>query len=74
MKMDPQPAGRDPGELPSGAPDVAAIDVAAEEAAVNGVNDYVMITRSEANLLRWMEYLPEDCIARMIAMKWDITT
>ena len=32
------------------------------------------VARSEANLLRWMEYLPEDCIAMMIAMKWDVST
>lgn len=30
--------------------------------------------RSEDNILRWMAYLPEDCITTMIAMGWDITT
>ena len=29
---------------------------------------------SEENILRWMSYLPEDCIRRMIEMKWDLTT
>jgi hypothetical protein len=24
--------------------------------------------------LRWMSYLPEDCIRTMIAMGWDVTT
>ena len=42
--------------------------------ALDGVEDSASIARSEANILRWMEYLPEDCIARMIALKWDITT
>jgi hypothetical protein len=30
--------------------------------------------RSENNILEWMSYLPEDCIRRMIEMKWDLTT
>jgi len=30
--------------------------------------------RSEANILQWMSYLPEDCIKVMIAMRWDVTT
>jgi len=30
--------------------------------------------RSEDNILRWMEYLPEDCVRTMIDMGWDITT
>jgi hypothetical protein len=37
-------------------------------------SDEAQNARSEANILRWMEYLPEDCIARMIEMGWDITT
>jgi hypothetical protein len=32
------------------------------------------IARSEENILRWMSYLPEDCIRAMIDMGWDITT
>jgi hypothetical protein len=32
------------------------------------------VRRSEGNILKWMKYLPEDCINRMIAMEWDITT
>jgi hypothetical protein len=32
------------------------------------------IRRSEDNILRWMAYLPEDCIRTMIAMGWDIST
>jgi len=30
--------------------------------------------RSEENILRWMSYLPEDCIRTMIEMGWDVTT
>ena len=41
---------------------------------LNEVEDSASIAHSEANILRWMEYLPEDCIARMILLKWDITT
>jgi hypothetical protein len=36
--------------------------------------DQATIARSESNILRWMEYLPEDCVARMIEMRWDVTT
>jgi hypothetical protein len=32
------------------------------------------IRRSEDNILQWMSYLPEDCIRRMIAMGWDVST
>jgi hypothetical protein len=32
------------------------------------------IARSEENILRWMSYLPDDCIRTMILMGWDITT
>ena len=32
------------------------------------------VARSESNILRWMDYLPEDCIKKMIEMEWDITT
>ena len=30
--------------------------------------------RSEENILRWMSYLPEDCIRAMIDMGWDVST
>jgi hypothetical protein len=30
--------------------------------------------RSNENILKWMTYLPEDCIRTMIDMGWDITT
>ena len=29
---------------------------------------------SAANILKWTQYLPEDCITRMIEMGWDLTT
>jgi hypothetical protein len=32
------------------------------------------IRRSEDNILKWMAYLPEDCIRTMIIMGWDVTT
>jgi hypothetical protein len=32
------------------------------------------IAHSEENILRWMAYLPEDCIRTMVLMGWDITT
>jgi hypothetical protein len=32
------------------------------------------VERSESNILRWMSYLPEDCIKTMIAMGWDVST
>jgi hypothetical protein len=32
------------------------------------------IARSEENILRWMSYLPEDCVRTMIDMGWDVTT
>jgi hypothetical protein len=32
------------------------------------------MARSEENILRWMEYLPEECIRTMVLMGWDITT
>ena len=36
--------------------------------------DAATVRRSEDNILKWMTYLPEDCINRMIEMEWDITT
>jgi hypothetical protein len=32
------------------------------------------VVRSEENILRWMTYLPQDCIETMIRMGWDVTT
>jgi hypothetical protein len=32
------------------------------------------IAHSEENILRWMSYLPEDCIRTMVLMGWDIST
>jgi hypothetical protein len=32
------------------------------------------MAHSEENILRWMSYLPEDCIRTMVLMGWDITT
>jgi hypothetical protein len=32
------------------------------------------LARSEENILRWMAYLPQDCIETMIRMGWDVTT
>ena len=40
------------------------------EARVNNAE----IARSEDNILRWMSFLPEDCVRTMIQMGWDLTT
>jgi len=40
----------------------------------SALSDYEVNTRSDANVLRWMEYLPQDCIETMIRMGWDLTT
>jgi hypothetical protein len=32
------------------------------------------VARPERNVLRWMAYLPEDCVRTMIQMRWDVTT
>jgi hypothetical protein len=32
------------------------------------------IARSEANILNWMQYLPQDRIERMIRLSWDVST
>jgi hypothetical protein len=32
------------------------------------------VARSEQTVLKWMAYLPEDCIRTMIQMGWDVTT
>jgi hypothetical protein len=44
----------------------AAIDPALDDADA--------VRRSENNILQWMKYLPEDCVSRMIEMRWDVTT
>jgi hypothetical protein len=31
-------------------------------------------TRSSRNIRSWREFLPEDCVAAMIGMGWDLTT
>jgi hypothetical protein len=30
--------------------------------------------RSKKNILLWRSYLPEDCVATMIIMGWDLST
>jgi hypothetical protein len=40
----------------------------------DGTEDAAEVVRSENNILRWMEYLPEDCIRTMIEMGWDVST
>ena len=35
---------------------------------------YDDVARSEENILRWMAYLPEDCVKTMIEMGCDVTT
>ena len=58
-------------EEPSGtAPPVQAWVAAPVEARV-AVD---RTARSEANILQWKSYLPEDCIRTMIEMGWDVTT
>jgi hypothetical protein len=32
------------------------------------------IAHSEENILKWMQYLPPDCVNTMIIMGWDIST
>jgi hypothetical protein len=32
------------------------------------------IAHSEENILKWMQYLPTDCVKSMIRMGWDIST
>jgi hypothetical protein len=41
--------------------------------SMDALND-ADVARSERNILRWMAYLPEDCIKKMIQMGWDMTT
>jgi hypothetical protein len=65
MKTDTQLPGRDSIESLGDRPDACVFD---------GPVDPETIARSDANILRWQEYLPEDCIRKMIEMKWDVTT
>jgi hypothetical protein len=55
------PAGL-PAELQNSAAPVELVESAAD------------IAHSEENILRWMQYLPPDCINTMIIMGWDIST
>jgi hypothetical protein len=45
-------------------------DPVAVESALNAAD----IAHSEENILKWMQYLPTDCVKTMIRMGWDITT
>jgi hypothetical protein len=65
MNTDTQLPSRDSIELQGERSDASAFD---------GPVDPETIARSDANILRWQEYLPEDCIRKMIEMKWDVTT
>jgi hypothetical protein len=59
----PQPAFAELAADPSGAATSDAVPLNDADTA-----------RSEANILQWMAYLPEDCIRTMIDMGWDVTT
>jgi hypothetical protein len=52
-------------DVPNEMPEAAPIEAAVSDAA---------IARSEENILRWMQYLPADCIQTMIRMGWDLST
>jgi hypothetical protein len=56
----------------SNEPSMKSSDVAS--AMDSRSDDSDAVRRSEANILNWMKYLPEDCIHRMIQMEWDLTT
>jgi hypothetical protein len=43
-------------------------------ALAEAFDDAEAVSRSERNILQWMKYLPEDCVARMIELGWDVTT
>jgi hypothetical protein len=32
------------------------------------------MSRSQRNIREWKTYLPENCVATMIAMGWDVST
>jgi hypothetical protein len=63
MEADSQAQQRVSAEEPSESSAPVEVQVSSADAA-----------RSEDNILRWMEYLPEDCVRTMIDMGWDITT
>jgi hypothetical protein len=65
MKTDNQLPGRDAVESLGERPDASVFD---------GPVDSETIARSDTNILQWQEYLPEDCVRKMIEMKWDVTT
>jgi hypothetical protein len=65
MKTNTQPAGSALFESLSDQSDAPTFD---------GLVDPETIAHSDANILRWTEYLPEECIRRMIQLKWDVTT
>jgi hypothetical protein len=65
MKTDTQPAGSALLEPMSDHSNASTFD---------GPVDPETIAHSDANILRWTEYLPEECIRRMIQLKWDVTT
>jgi hypothetical protein len=44
----------------------AAIDLSLVDAGA--------VRRSESNISQWRKYLPEDCVHKMIEMRWDVTT
>jgi hypothetical protein len=48
--------------------------VEATSAIDPALDDADAVRRSENNILQWMKYLPEDCVSRMIEMRWDVTT
>ena len=50
----------EPG-LDAAVPDESSMDAATRQ-------------HSDDNILRWMKYLPDDCIETMIAMGWDVST
>jgi hypothetical protein len=65
VETDTQPPRRGLFDALSDQPDASAFD---------GPVDPETIGRSDMNILKWQEYLPEDCIRCMIQMKWDVTT
>ena len=48
-----------------------SLAIAARVDAREGAAD---VAHSEDNILRWISYLPEDCIRTMVLMGWDIST
>ena len=52
---------------------VSAIDETQPTSGDPEVSDFD-VTYSEENILKWMAYLPPDCVQCMIRMGWDIST